>query len=266
MRKKVLMSGDEAVARGAWEAGVSVATAYPGTPATEINEALATYDEIDTEWSVNEKVAMEVAYGSCVAGVRAITSMKQVGVNVAADPLMSLIYAGVNGGFVIVTADEPGLHSSQNEQDNRYYAKFGEIPMFEPSDSQEALDMTVQAFKISEKYDTPVFIRLTTRICHTESLVELGKRIEVPIRDYSRDCKKYSLVPVYAFARHIDLGKRVAMLEAVSNTCDENRMEMRDLECGVITSGISYQNVREALPLASTLKIGMTYPIPEELI
>ena len=177
---KRLMTGDEAVARGAWEAGALVATAYPGTPATEINQHLSEFPEINTEWSVNEKVALEVAIGASFAGARAIASMKQVGVNVAADPLFTLVYAGVNAGLVIVTADEPGLHSSQNEQDNRFYAKFAEVPMFEPSDAQEAKDMVIQAFDVSEEYDTPVFIRLTTRICHTKTIVRLGRRKNVP--------------------------------------------------------------------------------------
>jgi indolepyruvate ferredoxin oxidoreductase alpha subunit len=264
--EKRLMTGDEAVARGAWEAGAVVATAYPGTPATEINQHLAEFPEINTEWSVNEKVALEVAIGACFAGARAIASMKQVGVNVAADPLFTLVYAGVNAGLVIVTADEPGLHSSQNEQDNRFYAKFAEVPMFEPSDAQEAKDMVVQAFEVSEEYDTPVFIRLTTRICHTKTIVQLGRRKSVPLRPYVKNAQKTSLVPSHAYRRHFEMEKRQIRLEALANTYDGNRIEIRSMEFGVVTSGISYQNVREALPDYSVLKISMTYPVPHQLI
>jgi len=266
MAERRLMTGDQAVARGAWEAGAAVATSYPGTPATEINEALAGYPEVNTEWSVNEKVALEVAVGASFAGVRAIVSMKQVGVNVAADPLFSLVYAGVNGGLVIITADEPGLHSSQNEQDNRFYAKFAEVPMLEPSDAQEAKDMTALAFDISEQYDTPVFVRLTTRICHTKTVVHLGPRREVPPRPYVRNMAKYTLVPSHAYKRHFEMEKRQILLEALANTFDGNLVERRSMEYGVVTSGISYQNVREALPDFSVLKISMTYPVPHQLI
>jgi indolepyruvate ferredoxin oxidoreductase alpha subunit len=266
MAERKLMSGNEAVARGAWEAGVHVATAYPGTPATEINEYLATYPEIKTEWSVNEKVAMEVAIGASIAGGRALVSMKQVGINVAADPLFSFAYAGVNGGMVIITADEPGLHSSQNEQDNRYYAKFAEIPMLEPSDAQEAKDMVKAAFGISEQYDIPVFVRMTTRLCHTSCVVTLAERREVPRKPYLRNPGKNTMIPSHAYQRHFDLEKRQILLQALANTSEHNRMEMRSLEYGVVTSGISYQNVREALPDYSVLKIGMTYPIPEQAI
>lgn len=266
MAERRLMTGDEAVARGAWEAGATVATAYPGTPATEINEALAGYSEINTEWSINEKVAMEVAIGASIAGARAIVSMKQVGVNVAADPLFSFAYAGVNAGLVIITADEPGLHSSQNEQDNRFYAKFAEVPMLEPSDAQEAKDMTALAFDISEEYDTPVFVRLTTRICHTKTVVELGPRKPVPPRAYVKNTPKYTLVPSHAYQRHFEMEKRQIRLEALANTFDGNRVEMRSMEYGVVTSGLSYQNVREALPDFSVLKVSMTYPVPHQLI
>lgn len=258
--------GNEAVARGAWEAGVNVATAYPGTPATEINQFMLTYPEVKTEWSVNEKVSLEVAIGASFNGARALCSMKQVGVNVAADALFSLVYAGVNGGLVIITADEPGLHSSQNEQDNRFYAKFAQIPMLEPSDAQEAKDMTVEAFELSERYDTPVFVRLTTRICHTMGVVDLGERTEVPKKAYQKNARKYCMVPANAYQRHFEVEKRQTLLEAVANTSDLNRSEMRSLEHGVVTSGISYQNVREALPDYSILKIGMTYPVPHQLI
>ncbi len=266
MAARQLMMGNEAVARGAWEAGAMVACAYPGTPATEINQYLAGYSEIDVEWSVNEKVSLEVAIGASFAGSRAFASMKQVGVNVAADPLFSVVYAGINAGLVIITADEPGLHSSQNEQDNRFYAKFAQVPMFEPSDAQEAKDMVKRAFEVSEHEDTPVFVRLTTRICHTRCAVELGERREVPRRPYHTDAHKYAMVPPHAHERHFAVEKRQTRLEALAETCDENRMEMRSLEYGVVTSGISYQNVREALPDYSTLKIGMTYPVPHQMI
>jgi len=261
-----LMSGNEAVARGAWEAGCTVATAYPGTPATEINEFAAAYPEIDAEWSVNEKVALEVAIGASFAGARALVSMKQVGVNVAADALFSLAYTGVNGGLVIVTADEPGLHSSQNEQDNRFYAKFAQVPMLEPADSQEAKDLVGAALEMSERYDTPVFLRMTTRICHSMGVVRLGARREVPRRPYLKNAAKNAMVPSNAYARHFELERRQTMLEAASETFEGNRIEMRSLQFGVVTSGISYQNVREALPDFSTLKIAMTYPLPHQMI
>jgi indolepyruvate ferredoxin oxidoreductase alpha subunit len=264
--KRSLMFGNEAVARGAWEAGCTVATAYPGTPATEINEYCATYPEMNTEWAVNEKVALEVGIGASFAGARALVSMKQVGVNVAADALFSLAYTGVNGGLVIVTADEPGLHSSQNEQDNRFYAKSAQIPMFEPSDGQEAKDLVALAFEVSEKHDTPVFLRMTTRICHSRTVVTLGERRQIPRRPYVKDSDKYAMVPSHAYKRHFDLEKRQTMLEAVSETFEGNRTEVRSLEFGVVTSGISYMNVREALPDFSTLKITMTYPVPHQLI
>lgn len=264
--EKKLMFGNEAVARGAWEAGCTVATAYPGTPATEINEYCATYPEIKTEWSVNEKVALEVGIGASIAGARTIVSMKQVGVNVAADALFSFAYTGVNAGLVIITADEPGLHSSQNEQDNRFYAKFAQIPMLEPSDAQEAKDMVILAFELSERYDTPVFVRMTTRICHSRSIVLPGQREAVPRRPYVKNAKKNAMVPGNAYQRHFDLEKRQTMLEAFSETFEGNRTEMRSLQYGVITSGMSYLNVREALPDFSVLKIAMTYPLPHNLI
>ena len=266
MADKRLMTGNEACARGAWEAGAALACSYPGTPATEIIQFLAAYPDLHTEWCTNEKVALEVAIGASFGGGRAIASMKQVGVNVAADPLFSVAYAGVNAGLVIITADEPGLHSSQNEQDNRYYAKFAQIPMLEPSDSQETKEMVALAFEISEQNDIPCFVRLTTRICHTRSLVELGPRQDVPRRPYVRDIRKYAMVPSHAYQRHFDLEKRQIRLEAMSNTYDGNRIEMRSLDYGVVTSGVSYQNVREALPEFSVLKIGMTYPVPQQII
>jgi indolepyruvate ferredoxin oxidoreductase alpha subunit len=266
MPEKKLMMGNEAVARGAWEAGVRVSTAYPGTPATEINEYMSTYEDVDTEWSVNEKVSLEVAIGASLMGARVLCSMKQVGVNVAADPLFSLVYTGINGGLVIVTADEPGLHSSQNEQDNRYYAMFAQVPMFEPADAQEARDMVKRAFEVSEQFDTPVFLRMTTRVCHTRTVVECGERTEVPLRPYEKNPAKYTMVPSHAYRRHFDVEKRMTKLIALSDTCEENRIEMRSPDFGVVTSGVCYQYVREALPDYSVLKIGMSYPIPNQLI
>jgi indolepyruvate ferredoxin oxidoreductase alpha subunit len=261
-----LMSGNEAVARGAWEAGCTVSTAYPGTPATEINEFAAGYPEIDAEWSVNEKVALEVAIGASLAGARAMASMKQVGVNVAADALFSLAYTGVNGGLVIVTADEPGLHSSQNEQDNRFYAKFAQVPMLEPADSQEAKDLVLAAFELSERYDTPVFLRMTTRVCHSTGVVRVSPRHDVPRRPYVKNADKNAMVPSHAYQRHFALERRQTLLEAESEVFAGNRIEMRSLQFGAVTSGISYQNVREALPEFSTLKITMTYPLPHQMI
>ncbi len=261
-----LMFGNEAVARGAWEAGCTVSTAYPGTPSTEISEYCLTYPEIKTEWSINEKVALEVGIGASLAGGRTLVSMKQVGVNVAADALFSLAYIGVNGGLVIVTADEPGLHSSQNEQDNRFYAKFAQIPMLEPSDSAEARQMTMMAFEMSEKYDTPVFLRMTTRICHSRGIVAIGERQPYAPRQYLKNPNKTAMVPSHACQRHFDLEQRQTMLAAASETFAGNRTEIRSLRFGVIASGISYQNAREALPEFSTLKIGMTYPVPHQLI
>ena len=266
MAKKALMMGNEALARGAWEAGCTVSTAYPGTPATEINEFMSRYEDVNTEWSANEKVALEVGIGSALAGARTLVSMKHVGINVAADPLFSVVYAGVNAGLVIVTADEPGLHSSQNEQDNRMYAKFAEVPMFEPSDAEEAREMVKRAFEVSEEFDTPVFIRMTTRICHTKSVVELGERQEVPTREYKKDPKKNAMIPAYAYDRHYVLEARNDRLAEMVEKAPENRIEMRDKRWGVITSGISYQNVREAMPECSVLKIGLTYPLPEQMI
>lgn len=261
--KKRLLSGNEAVARGAFEAGVKVACSYPGTPATEINEALARYKEIYTEWSVNEKVALEIAFGASYAGKRAIVSMKHVGLNVAADPLFTISYAGVNAGLVIVTADDPGMFSSQNEQDNRNYAKFSKIPMFEPSDSQEAKDFTEWAFEISEKFDTPVLVRVTTRIAHSKSIVELGERKEFE-KELKKDIKKYVMIPSHARARHVFVEERLKRLEELSN--EINKIEYGNYDVGIITSGVCYQYAKEAMPNASFLKLNVSYPLPKKLI
>lgn len=265
MNKK-LMLGNEAIARGAYEAGVRVASAYPGTPSTEITESIAQYKEVYAEWSPNEKVAMEVAVGASIAGARAMVCMKHVGVNVAADPLFTFSYIGANGSMVVVVADDPGMHSSQNEQDSRYYARASHIPMLEPSNSQEAKDFTKLAFEISEQFETPVFVRTTTRISHSQSFVTLEDRKEVPIRKYEKDITRYAMMPSSAIGRHIVVEKRDNKLKEYSNTLEINKITYRNKDIGIITSGIDYQYTREALPDASVLKIGMVHPIPMDLI
>ncbi len=266
MRK--LLSGNEAVARGAYESGVRVASAYPGTPSTEILETIsAEFPQIYAEWSPNEKVAFEVGTGCSFAGGRALVAMKHVGVNVAADPLFTLSYTGVKGGFVLVSADDPGMHSSQNEQDNRNYARFAKIPMLEPSDSQETKDFVLRGFQLSEQFDVPVLLRITTRIAHSKSLVELGERDDVdePV-GFVRDCQKFVMIPAHGRQRHRIVEERLEKLRLYSDESPLQRMEMRDEEIGIITSGISYQYTKEALPQASVLKLGMTYPLPRKLI
>jgi len=259
----VLLSGNEAVARGAYEAGARFAAAYPGTPSTEILEEIASsYPDIYSEWSVNEKVALEVAIGASLGGIRALVAMKHVGLNVAADPLMTSSYTGVNGGLVIVSADDPGMHSSQNEQDNRFYAKFANVPMLEPADSQEAKDFTRMAFDISEEFDTPVIIRMTTRICHGRSRVELGERMEPGPVGYAKDERKYVMIPAYARARHTEVEKRRLRLERFSESTELNRVEFNDVSIGIISSGVAYQYAREVYPEASFLKLGVTNPLP----
>lgn len=263
---KKLMLGNEAVARGAYEAGVKVAAAYPGTPSTEITENIAKYDEVYSEWSPNEKVALEVAIGSSIAGGRAICSMKHVGLNVAADPLFTASYTGVNAGLVIMVADDPGMHSSQNEQDSRLYAKASKVPMLEPSDSQECKDFVKQAFEISEKFDTPVIVRLSTRISHSQSVVELGDREDVGLKEYKKDPGKYVMMPAMARKRHVAVEKRLADLGSFADTTDLNRIEWGSKDIGVITGGIAYQYAREAFGDVSYLKLGMIYPLPDKLI
>lgn len=214
-----LLSGNEAIARGAYEAGVRVATAYPGTPSTEILENLARYPEVYSEWSPNEKVALEVGAGAAMAGARALVAMKHVGLNVAADPFFTLAYTGVNGGLAVVSADDPGMHSSQNEQDNRFYARAAQVPMLEPSDSQEAKDFVRVALELSEQYDTPVLLRITTRIAHSKSLVEISDRLEVPLRPYVKNVEKYVMLPAFARQRHPQVLERMERLNQFSNTC-----------------------------------------------
>lgn len=263
---KKLMLGNEAVARGAYEAGVRVATAYPGTPSTEITESIAKYDEVYCEWSPNEKVALEVAIGSAIAGGRAICSMKHVGLNVAADPLFTVSYTGVNAGLVIMVADDPGMHSSQNEQDSRMYAKAAKVPMVEPADSRECKEYVKAAFEISEKFDTPVIFRLSTRISHSQSVVEIGEREDVPLKEYKKDPEKYVMMPAMARKRHVAVESRMAALTEFSNTTPLNRIEWGSTDIGVITSGIAYQYAREAFGDVSYLKLGMIYPLPDKLI
>jgi indolepyruvate ferredoxin oxidoreductase, alpha subunit len=263
---KKLMLGNEAVARGAYEAGVTVATAYPGTPSTEITENIASYDDIYSEWSPNEKVALEVALGASIAGARSICAMKHVGLNVAADPLFTASYTGINGGLVIMVADDPGMHSSQNEQDSRFYARSSKIPMLEPSDSKECKDYVKQGFEISEKFDTPVLIRLSTRIAHSQSIVEIADKNEYKLKDYTKDVNKYVMMPAMARKRHAIVESRMALLRDYSDNTDLNRIEWGNKEIGVITSGVAYQYAKDAFGEVSYLKIGMVYPLPEKLI
>lgn len=264
---KKLMTGDEAIARGAYEAGVSFASAYPGTPSTEILENLATYKEIYAEWAPNEKVAMESAIGASVAGLRSMVSMKHVGMNVAADPMFTWAYMGVNGGNVIITADEPGMYSSQNEQDNRNYAKAAKIAMLEPSDSQECIDMVKAAYELGEKFDTPFIIRMTTRVCHSKSIVELGDRAEVPAKEWAKNPAKYVCLPAIARNLRVKLEERMKTLAEYSETSPFNRVEMGGTKVGVIASGICYYYAKEVFGEdASYLKLGFTNPLPANLI
>ncbi|SHK50671.1 indolepyruvate ferredoxin oxidoreductase subunit alpha [Desulforamulus aeronauticus] len=263
---KELLSGNAAIARGAFEAGITVAAGYPGTPSTEILENFAKYPDIYAQWSPNEKVALEVGAGASIAGARVLVTMKHVGVNVAADPLFTLSYTGVNGGLILISADDPGMHSSQNEQDNRFYALMNKIPCLEPSDSQEAKDMVAQGLEISEQFDTPVMLRLTTRVSHSQSFVEIEEPGPKNIRPYTKDPLKYVMVPAYGRLRRIFLEERTAQLKAYSENCPLNFIEWGDRNVGVITSGISYHYIKEALPNASVLKLGFTHPLPENLI
>lgn len=264
--KKKIMLGNEAIARGAYEAGVKVSAAYPGTPSTEISENIALYDEIYAEWSPNEKVATEVAIGASISGVRAMASMKHVGVNVASDPLYTISYGGVNGGLVLVAADDPGLYSSQNEQDTRCVARAAMVPVLEPSDSQEAKDFVKFAYEISEKYDTPVILRTTTRLAHSQGTVTLEDRIDVPDKPYQRDPSKFVMMPGNAIGRHIYVEQRMKAMAEDSSNFAINQAEYRDTSIGFITSGIPYQYVKEACPNASVLKLGMVHPLPRKLI
>lgn len=264
--KELLLLGNEAVARGAYEAGVKVASAYPGTPSTEITESIAKYDEIYAEWSPNEKVAVEVAIGAAIAGARSIVCMKHVGLNVAADPVFTAAYTGINAGLVIVVADDPGMHSSQNEQDSRFYAKATHIPMLEPSNSQEAKDFTKLAFELSEKFDTPVILRLTTRISHSRSPVVVGDRIDLDLKKYVKNVTKFVMMPANAKIRRKDLVARENSLKDYAENSEINKIELNDRSVGIISSGITYNYAKEAMPNASFLKLGMVYPLPDGLI
>lgn len=266
LNKKQIMLGNQAIARGAYEAGVKVSSAYPGTPSTEISENIVKYEEVYAEWAPNEKVAMEVAIGASIAGVRSLVSMKHVGVNVASDPLFSFSYIGVNGGLVMVAADDPGIYSSQNEQDSRMVARAAMVPVLEPSDSEEARVFTKLAYELSEKYDTPVMLRTTTRLSHSQGIVNLEDRVEVEDKVYERNMRKTVMMPACAIERHKFVEKRLKQMAEDSCTMDINRAEYNDTSIGVISSGIPYQYVKEVLPNASVLKLGMVNPLPRKLI
>jgi len=264
---KELMSGNEAIARGAWECGATFGSGYPGTPSTEILETFAQYKGVYAEWSPNEKVGLEVAIGAAFAGARAMAVMKHVGVNVAADPLFTVSYTGTNGALVIVTADDPSLHSSQNEQDNRNYAKFAKIPMLEPADSQEAKDFVKLAFELSEKFDTPVFLRTTTRVSHSKSVVRVDEPVEAVDRTEIRHLPmKYVMVPMNARARRVEVERRTEALRDWAETFEGNRMEMGSTEVGIITAGMPYNYAKDAFPDYSYLKLGLVHPLPEKMI
>lgn len=267
MSDKVIMLGNEAIARGAYEAGIKVSSAYPGTPSTEISEYMVQYkDTFYEEWAPNEKVAAEVAVGASIAGVRAMACMKHVGLNVASDPLYSVSYMGVNGGLVLTVADDPGLYSSQNEQDTRMVARAAQIPVIEPSDSAEAKEFIKAAFELSEKFDRPFIYRITTRLAHSQGLVELCDREEIEDKPYVKDIRKNVMMPGNAKLRHVEIEKRNKELAEAANTLSINTVEMNDTKMGVITSGIPYQYVKEALPQASVLKLGMVNPLPRKMI
>jgi len=262
---KTILSGNEAVARGCYEYGLHVAAAYPGTPSTEILENISHYPEIYCEWSPNEKVAFEVAMGATFEGARSLVAMKHVGLNVAADPFMSQSLIGAPGGFIVVSADDPGMHSSQNEQDNRYYAKFAGYPCIEASDSQEAKDFVGIALEISSNYDVPVLFRMTTRICHSKGVVELGERKEFPVKGFQRDPKKFVVLPSHGRVRHPWAVERLSRLQKFSEETPLNFIEKGN-DIGIITDGVAYQYVKEVIPEASVLKLGMSYPLPIEKI
>ncbi len=265
--KKQLMLGNAAVARGLYEAGCAVASSYPGTPSTEITEEAARFDDIYCEWAPNEKVAMEVAFGACLAGKRSFCGMKHVGLNVAADPLFTMSYTGVNAGLVIAVADDAGMHSSQNEQDSRNYAIAAKLPMLEPSDSAEAKEFTKRAYEISEEYDTPVLLKMCTRVAHSQSIVEIQDRVEPPKKPYEKNIAKYVMMPGNAKRRHPFVEERTRKLIQLAEETDLNRVEMGGTEMGIITSSTSYQYVKEVFgDTVSVLKLGMINPLPVKLI
>ena len=264
---KNLMLGNKALARGLFEAGCSVASSYPGTPSTEITEEIAKFDEVYAEWAPNEKVAMEVAFGASLAGKRSFCGMKHVGMNVAADPLFTASYTGVNGGMVICVADDPGMHSSQNEQDSRHYAIAAKVPMLEPADSAEAYEFAKKAYELSEEYDTPVIIKMCTRVAHSQSVVEPGERVMPEPKPYEKNIAKYVMMPGNAIRRHPFVEERTRRLIALAEDCEFNRVEMGDTAIGIITSSTSYQYAKEVFgDKASILKLGMVNPLPEKLI
>ena len=264
--KKELMLANKAIARGAYEAGVRVLSAYPGTPSTEIAEEFAKYNDVYAEWAPNEKVALEVALGASIAGARSMVCMKHVGLNVASDALFSASYSGVNAGLVIVVADDPGMHSSQNEQDTRLYGVMAHVPVLEVSDSQEAKDYVKIALELSEEYDTPVIVRTTTRVSHSQSFVELAERVELPLKEYVKNVSKYVMYPATARLRHIAVEARENKLKEACNNFSINKVEINDKSLGVICAGVIYQHVKETSPNASVLKLGMVYPLPTEKI
>lgn len=264
---KKLMLGNAAVARGAYEAGVKVVSSYPGTPSTEITESVVEYENVYVEWAPNEKVAAEVAIGASIAGGRAMSCMKHVGLNVMADPVFTVSYIGANAGLVFCVADDPGMHSSQNEQDSRHYAEAAKIVMLEPSDSSECKEFTKAAFSLGEEYDTPVFIRLSTRVSHSQSLVELCDPDEVPLKDYEKNIPKHVMMPAMAKGRHIVVEERIKKLKAFAENCPFNKVEDNGAKIGVIAAGTTYVYAKEALgDKANYLKLGMVYPLPEKLI
>ena len=261
-----LMSGNEAIARGAWEAGATIGVAYPGTPSTETMESFAKYDGVYAEWCTNEKVAVEVGLGAAAAGARVLSTMKHVGVNVAADPLFTAAYTGVNGGFVILAADDPGMYSSQNEQDSHFYARAAHIPALDPSDSQEALELAREAYAISEQFDVPAMIRSTVRVSHTKTPVEVGEKAEYELKQYVTEPAKWVMMPAYAKPRRKVQLERIEKLGEFAESFPYNCVERKGEEIGVICCGAVYQHVKEALPEASILKLGMTWPLPKRMI
>lgn len=263
---KNILLGNEAVARGAFEYGVTVASAYPGTPSTEITENIKKYESINTEWSPNEKVALEVGIGASIAGARTIVSMKHVGLNVAADALMSISYPGVNAGLLLAVADDPSQHSSQNEQDTRYFGMAAKVPILEPSDSQECKDFVGIGLEISETFDTPVILRLNTRISHSQSMVELLDQVPFQLKEYDKNPNKYIVAPAVAKKRRVVAEERLRKLEAFAETTELNTVEYQNRDIGIITNGIAYQYSKEVLPEASYLKLGLSYPLPRKKI
>jgi indolepyruvate ferredoxin oxidoreductase alpha subunit len=257
------MSGNRAIAQGAWEAGVVFAAGYPGTPSTEVLEALAEYDEVDAHWATNEKVAFEEGMGAALGGVRTIVTMKHVGLNVAADPFMVFPYAGTNAGFVVLVADDPGMYSSQNEQDSRYFAKVAKVPIFEPSDADEGRELVKRAFDLSERFQTPVMYRTTTRLAHTRGVIERDGRTEVPRKTFSRNASQYA-IPVYARFRRPELEEKLNRLRAFAEEFEGNSIEEGDPTLAVVSHGTPYQYVKEVAPDATVFKLGMVYPLPEE--